>query len=840
MSLNQLYQNKYKPYLDTRVNNSIVDGVISLNEKDGSKLVEPNFGDVYKKADNKLYYKDDVQVEHLITGGAGGGPWLALDSNLYPNQKRSGLEANNSIGINSDLTSVSTTETGPAELGLVIGSETATKLAQFMAVKHQDANEQPIYALVRTRGNEATPTAVQGDDNIGGIYGISYNDNNAYEVNGILQFEAVSNQTATNADGRMVVRLTPTNAVVPDDVFVIDQDATIALKETATPALLAGFGKIYVKSSDNGLYFLDSNGVEWPLGGAAVVDTLQETYDASNPANITLNGTNGGIVIDPNGESEPIQITGWLEMNNSGADKKLVLGYQNTTGQEAHCIGWLNDMSGGERNFCFGRSNDLSSDHDDRTVLGYSNIVSGDSANCLGFSNQMERGNVLGNANVLGPNTAGLCVLGNSNNTETWMTNSAILGTGNTVTNQLIDGLVCGRGNIISNSQASYTVGYYNDVSQSARGLCVGFSNDVNEDDEICLGHSNVVNGFYSTTLGRENTVSAGDSNYVVGYSNEITDSDRLNIYGHNNNLLTVGTDDLNVIGNGNSTTGRLTNIFGNNNVLTPASITRQEQFTVIGNSNTADNWMTSAVICGAGNSCTSQGIDTVMVGTRNSITNANSSFIVGSDNTVSNMSYNSLVFGLDNTISAPRSCAFGREITNNGDESMAFNFTLSRPITHNLDDNIGFYVPQGISIWEGDDDRNTALCAGNTQKFCFSGDVDNLTDTIGFTYDTNLIRAGGVSQAFNFRINVNIFRSDAASSVSEHIESIGMATWRQSTTTLAVQSLVNTVLINADYASSPTLTVNGNLLEFNIPTDSTNSYHFVGTCEVNVCSVGV
>jgi len=535
MSLNQLHRDELKPWLDIRTNNHKIDGYAKLAHKDGSDIVDADFGHVYTKSDNKIYYKDDQQVEHLITGGPAGGPWLAQDSNLYPNQKRSGPEANNSIGINSDLTSVSTTETGPAGLGLVIGSETATKLSQFMAVKHQDLNEQPIYALVRTRGTASVPTPLQADDNIGGVYGISHNGT-GYEVNGILEFQAVNNQTPTNADARFVVRLTPTNAIVPDDAFIFDRDATFAMRESDTPALLAGFGKIYVKSSDNGLYFLDSNGVEWPLGGSAVVDTLQETYDASNPANITLNGTNGGIVIDPNGESEPIQITGWLEMNNSGADKKLVLGYQNTTGQEAHCIGWLNDMSGGERNFCFGRSNDLSSDHDDRTVLGYSNIVSGDSANCFGFSNTMERGNVLGNANVLGPNTAGLCVLGNSNNTETWMTNSAILGTGNTVTNQLIDGLVCGRGNIISNSQASHTIGYYNDISQSARGLCVGFSNDVNEDDEICLGHSNVVNGFYSTTLGRENTVSAGDRNYVVGYSNEISNSERNSIFGHGNN----------------------------------------------------------------------------------------------------------------------------------------------------------------------------------------------------------------------------------------------------------------------------------------------------------------
>jgi len=305
-----MMRDEIKPFLDTRVDNHKVDGYSKLAHKDGAELVDANFGHIYPKADKLLYYKDDNQLEQVIITGPSAGAFIAVDADAYPNQKRSAsAESDLSIGVNSNLTDVSTSETGGlASLGLVIGSETLTKLVQFASIKHQDANEQPIYALVRTRGDESTPTAVQADDNIGGVYGISHNGT-GYEVNGILEFQAVNNQTPTNADARFVVRLTETNNVTTSEAFIFDQDSTLAMRETATPALKAGFGKIYVKSSDNGLYFLDSAGVEWPLGGSAVVDTLQETYLASNPASITLNAVNGGLKLDPNGVvSEPFEV----------------------------------------------------------------------------------------------------------------------------------------------------------------------------------------------------------------------------------------------------------------------------------------------------------------------------------------------------------------------------------------------------------------------------------------------------------------------------------------------------------------------------------------------------
>ena len=573
--------------------------------------------------------------------------------------------------------------------------------------------------------------------------------------------------------------------------------------------------------------------------GANITKDLQSVYDDSTPASITLNGTNGGIVIDPNGESEPIQITGWLEMDNTLADKKLVVGYDNTTGQEAHCIGWQNDMSGGQRNFVFGHVNDLSNAScEECFIVGYGNTCNGDDIMIHGFSNTCASGAIIGNNNNWGSH--GCFTLGSSNTGTTFMTNSVITGNGNTITGQLIDGMVQGRSNSVTTSQTSHTIGYQNTVSQSARGLCVGFSNDVNEDDEICLGHSNVVNGFYSTTLGRENTVSAGDRNYVVGYSNEISNSERNSIFGHGNNLLFANTDDCIITGNNNESKSRNVVIYGKNNDCLASSTTRQENLCVIGSSNdSGTSWCTNSIIAGNLNTVSSTFIGSSILGQGNNTTNGNNVILLGKSNTFNNGSFSSITVGINNTHSASRSLSLGQEINITSNRSGAISMN-STEINHVIDDNIGFYFNQGTSLFEGDDDRDQALCSGNLQRFTFSGDVDNLTDTVLFSFDTSLVRSAGVSQCFTFRINTTIYRSDASSGVAEMVETLALLTWRDSITTLSLQPAIYTTLISGDYSGTLQCILSGNNLNFTIPSDLTNSYHIVGDCQVSVCSVGV
>lgn len=297
MSLNQLLLDEKKPYLDIRTNKTSVDNRFQM--ADQSNPIANNdsgFASVYSKDDQQLYYKDSNNAEVVVAGAGGAGLFLAVDSSVFPNQKRVGAEADQSIGLNSNLTQISTTETGASNIGLVISSEQATAFANYVSIKHQDdPSEAGNISLVKTRGSEALPTAVQAGDEVSKIFAIAHNGT-GYEVSGLLRFDAKSNQTPTNADSKFVVALTPTNAVVPDDAFIFDNDASLAFREDVAPPLLAGFGKLYSSAGDAGLHFLDS------AGNDHNVSDYDFKLDADKYANQVRSGTeaNSSISINSN------------------------------------------------------------------------------------------------------------------------------------------------------------------------------------------------------------------------------------------------------------------------------------------------------------------------------------------------------------------------------------------------------------------------------------------------------------------------------------------------------------------------------------------------------------
>lgn len=498
MSLNQFIQDKYKPWLNVRTNDNKIDGNLQIAENNGSLDVDTDFGAIYPKSDGNLYFKNENQVEFLLNGGGIGSQFISEDSNAFPNQKRSGTQANNSVGLNSDLTTYSTTETGAANLGLVIGSEIADKLAQFVAIKHQDNNEEPAYVMIRTRGTEAAQTAVQADDKIGAIYGISYNDNNVYEVNGILQFEAVNNQTATNSDARFVVRLTETNNVTTSEAFIIDQDASIALRETTEPGSLLGFGKIYVKSSTGLPYFKDASGTEYPLTGAASAETLQQTYDVSLP--------NPEIVINTN---DPLIIK-----NDVGDVSQEIFGVYDNAGTLSH-LSVQKDRIIADGNIAIG--------------LGTTNVFpqcisigAGSSSNSIqstsiGVGAQCGFG-ASGSISV-GPlsNVQGAGSVGIGNMTVSGG-DSVVIGRDSTdISGECV---IIGKNNSVNNHSNNVAIGQGNTFIDAVRNQIYGDNNTVASlpfSDSLitCIGYNNSVSGVSSIVLGNDNQ--AGPENIFIG-----------------------------------------------------------------------------------------------------------------------------------------------------------------------------------------------------------------------------------------------------------------------------------------------------------------------------------
>jgi hypothetical protein len=288
-------------WVKLRSNTHNVDSHYIFQHRDGELpdgQINPESGTVYSKDDTHLYYKPHNGVEQRLNQGnpANGGIFLARDSSVYPFQSRTGPQADNGLAFNANLQQYETTETGLSDVGIIVGSEELNRLGQFVAIKHQNDNQEPVYVCVRTRGTLATQEGILQDDKIGGFYGVGRTDAGTFEVGGIMQYEAENDFTGTNASARWVLRLTEANEVTTSEAFIINSDAVMDIRETVAPASgKSGFGRIYVKSSDGLPYFKDNAGVEYPLIGGGAGSNIYDN-DGTLAGNRTVDQDSNDLI----------------------------------------------------------------------------------------------------------------------------------------------------------------------------------------------------------------------------------------------------------------------------------------------------------------------------------------------------------------------------------------------------------------------------------------------------------------------------------------------------------------------------------------------------------------
>lgn len=90
-----------------------------------------------------------------------------------------------------------------------------------------------------------------------------------------------------------------------EDVFTGANEGILSLKETTSPSATSNVGKVYVKSSDSSLYFLDDSGTEYRLTSVYTKQNIVETPDGTRksftiPVPITSAGISLAILNESN------------------------------------------------------------------------------------------------------------------------------------------------------------------------------------------------------------------------------------------------------------------------------------------------------------------------------------------------------------------------------------------------------------------------------------------------------------------------------------------------------------------------------------------------------------
>lgn len=841
MSLNRTQKDIRKPYLNARVEKLKTDDRLQMVEKsDPVTNNDPDFASIYPKDDNNLYYKDINNNEVLVAGGGGAGIFMALDSNLFPNQKRSGNEANQSIGLNSNLTQISTTETGPSNIGLVISSEQATAFANYVSIKHQDdPTEAGNLSLVKSRGTEAVPTAVQANDEISKIFAIAHNGT-GYEVVGLLRFDAKSNQTPTNADSKFVVALTPTNAVVPDDAFIFDNDASLAIREDTAPPALANFGKIYVKSSDSQLYFKDSSGIEHVLSGPGIVDTLQETYDSSVSGNILLNNTINGLELqnDVGDSINPV----FRCHNNADTSDYINVSKGSFTAQNGSitatgtntpniCIGDSCDISGlnsnncvniGSNNICakplnVAIGNNIQATANSGTLstnIGYNltNTKCGDRTINIGESNVI-------NTN-LSPNDSQnhTIAIGDSHdiihNFATDAFNVVSVGVDNHFQNMRNNTSVGMFNETFGDSEDCTVVGIQNQfINNCLRDIIVGQSTRT-QDTTDCI------------TIGNRCNNNGGQFNHVIGSENDIFTAitTTTSVFGHNNSVLWDGNSYNGIVIGADNTINNTVGFRGNNYIYgCDNNITEADFVNCFGYQNTITDNNNRVNVIGYNNTMNNGIVDTSVLGYNNQITGDNS-----------------FIAGLNHNITGNNNFVFGESVTSAVNYANIININ-NTAVTHKSSNSFSVYNIAGAKDqFRTVDNRNLANNNGNLSTYVRDVTIPSASPVVLWTIDTSdaKFRSVSVNNSFHVTADIMVYNDTANSSIVESIRSVAVATWRHDTLTLAVQPIVNTSLIAGDYGSAPTWVVNANSLELGLGNDGVNQYRAVAKIELMVCNV--
>jgi len=156
-----------------------------------------------------------------------------------------------------------------------------------------------------SRGTKALPTVALNGDRTGSIWFRGYDGDEFLPCADII-----ANIDATPGDGdmpgRLVLRTTADGAAAPTERMRIDCaglvrlgasgtlsevlniEGRIALKETTSPSDSAGYGKVFVKSSDSRLYFRDDGGTEYDLTAAGAGGAPLNAEYVVGAANATL------------------------------------------------------------------------------------------------------------------------------------------------------------------------------------------------------------------------------------------------------------------------------------------------------------------------------------------------------------------------------------------------------------------------------------------------------------------------------------------------------------------------------------------------------------------------
>jgi len=160
-----------------------------------------------------------------------------------------------------------------------------------------------------SRGTKASPTVISSGDRFGAICFRGY-DGDEFHVG--AQIDAACDDTPGNNDmpGRLIFRTTANGASTPTEQMRIDNaglvrigssgtmsellnvEGRVALKETTDPTNTANYGKIWVRSSDSKLYFMDDSGNIYELTAAGTVSSENffprwdvRTWNAVSPGN---------------------------------------------------------------------------------------------------------------------------------------------------------------------------------------------------------------------------------------------------------------------------------------------------------------------------------------------------------------------------------------------------------------------------------------------------------------------------------------------------------------------------------------------------------------------------
>lgn len=262
--------------------------IVYFNQTDSAT---PGSGDIWFDHSNtavKVYNGSSWQKIGSVIGNANEVVIIGSDNSLTSTDNLTIDEANSRVGIGTSTPSVKLDIVGEA------ANETQMRMAQ-----HNDSGDAPDVRLFKSRGTEASPTAVNDGDNLAFVNSFSY-DGSAYQQSGAFGWLADGTDSDsrfilnTRVDGSVGTRLEVLNtgdvdikqAVVAksykDTVFTITDGAsvdidpdnggiqvwTLGADRSPTASNFDAGAKVMLMIADGSSYSITWPSVNW-VGGVA-------------------------------------------------------------------------------------------------------------------------------------------------------------------------------------------------------------------------------------------------------------------------------------------------------------------------------------------------------------------------------------------------------------------------------------------------------------------------------------------------------------------------------------------------------------------------------------------